>query len=86
MCLTQPQWGRSVTQTYLFSTNTSFRKLRQIYPYLAEDISQELALRKEVPEGYRKESQVLSMTTATESNPVIWIHKKLQELFTKPFI
>ncbi|GAB4369488.1 MAG: mechanosensitive ion channel [Elainellaceae cyanobacterium] len=80
-----PTTMRALSDTMLFMINaTGFEKLLQDYPALAEAIAQELSRRREVLQAYHQELQQLGILASDiDNNPIVWIRKRLKQLFTK---
>ena len=76
-----PTTMRSVSETILFMVDAqNFGNLLRTYPELAEEIIQELAKRRELLAEHQKQFNI-SHETEANSNPVIWIRKRLKQLF-----
>ncbi|NEQ99102.1 MAG: mechanosensitive ion channel [Cyanothece sp. SIO2G6] len=78
-----PTTMKAIANTVLFVINQKgFEKLLHDYPVLAEDISQELAQRREALAGYQAELQAIGMNTVTDGNLAAWFQQRLKQLFT----
>ncbi|NET53679.1 MAG: cyclic nucleotide-binding domain-containing protein, partial [Merismopedia sp. SIO2A8] len=78
-----PTTMKAIANTVLFVVNQKgFEQLLHDYPALAEDISQELAQRREVLDAYQKELQAMGMGTAVDGNLAAWLRQRLKQLFT----
>jgi potassium efflux system protein len=80
-----PTTMKALSDTVLFMINAAgFEKLLQDYPALAEAIAQELSRRREVLQSYHQELQKLGLLDSDmDNNPVVWIRKRLKQLFAK---
>lgn len=76
-----PTTMRSVSETILFVIDArNFGKLLRTYPELADEIVRELATRRELLAEHQQQFKI-SNKTETDINPVIWIRKRLKQLF-----
>lgn len=74
---------KALANTVLFVIDIAgFEKLLQDYPALAEDITQELANRKEVLENLYN-LDLSGLGKENEHNPVVWIQQRFKKLFNK---
>ncbi|MEM9538452.1 MAG: mechanosensitive ion channel domain-containing protein [Cyanobacteria bacterium P01_E01_bin.42] len=72
-----------LANTVLFVIDVAgFEKILQDYPTLAEDITRELASRKEVLESLY-DVDLSGLSKENESNPVVWIQQRFKQLFNK---
>ena len=79
-----PTTMRALANTVLFMIDAKgFETLLQEYPALAEAIAQELSARREVLDGYHQELKLMGFNTEHDDNPVVWIRRRLTELFTQ---
>ncbi len=66
----------------LLINSESFQKLLQEYPFLAEQISQELASRQDRIEICQKQLEEMGLLKKEEmNNPLLWIRKYFQQIF-----
>ncbi|MBP0017876.1 MAG: mechanosensitive ion channel [Cyanobacteria bacterium SBLK] len=74
---------KALVNTVLFVIDVAgFEKLLQDYPTLAEDITSELANRKEMLENLYN-IDLSGLNKENEQNPVVWIQQRFQQLFNK---
>lgn len=80
-----PTTMKALSDTVLFMINaTGFEKLLRDNPTLAEAIALELAKRREVLQSYQQELQKMGLLDSEiGNNPVIWIRKRLKQLFAE---
>ena len=66
----------------LLINSESFQKLLQEYPFLAEQISQELASRQDRIEICQKQLEEMGLLKKEEmNNPLLWIRKYFEQIF-----
>ena len=76
-----PTTMQAVLETIVFMVDAhNFGELLRTYPALEEEIVRELSKRRELLAEHQKTFNIANEADA-DSNLVIWIHKRLKQLF-----
>ena len=78
-----PTTMKATKKTRLLLINSeNFYNLLKEYPFLAEQISQELASRQDIIEFSQKQLEEMGLLKKEEmNNPLLWIRKYFQQIF-----